>query len=152
MPRILESQIKCSSIPGDALLLATARSDYRCSASHIKQMAQPFSRTPLRSDGDGPTANALEMEYFRTWPGGHVRLRDIARNGPDTRATAPCSCCYLSAYRKRPMRTLASTLGKNHCWPPAREFGGKRNTPNTWGGLDSTRSCRTGSDMAPAHL
>lgn len=33
--------MKRSSIPGDDLLLATARSG-RCSTSHMKQMAEPF--------------------------------------------------------------------------------------------------------------
>jgi hypothetical protein len=83
MFRILELRIKRSSIPGDDLLLARARSGLSMLRLPYETDGPNLSRTPPRSDGDGSTADALEMGYFRTWYGGHDRLRDIARNGPD---------------------------------------------------------------------
>src|SRR5579871_2524984 len=71
------------SLPGDDRLLATARSGISMLRLTYQIDDSTLSRTTPRSDVDGSTADALEMGNFRTWPGSHVRLRDISRNRPD---------------------------------------------------------------------
>src|ERR1700744_1267545 len=124
MPRKVER--RGSALPFQSMmLLATACSGLSMLCLTYEADGPAFSRTAPRSDGDGSTTDTLEMGNFRTWHGDHVRLRDIARNGPDPGRQRLVHVAIRAPIVNGRCAPLASAPGINHCRRAPWECGGE---------------------------